>query len=117
MSVQFALSAASAKPTGKRPRFLENWETERLLTITMALATELSVTRQRLDTLERLLAAKGMVARDEVETFTPTKAEAAERGLWQQEFLTRILRVVQQEAEAINATDDTSENIADELAS
>lgn len=116
MSIQMALAGASAKPTGKRPRFLESWEAERAMSIAMALAGELVVTRQRLDTLERLLATKGIVSRDEIESFTPTKAEAAERGLWNQEFLARVLRVVQQEAEALTATDDSSENIAEELA-
>lgn len=116
MSIQQALAGASAKPTGKRPRLLDSWEAERATAITMALAGELVVTRQRLDTLERLLAAKGLVTRDEIDAFTPTKAEAAERGLWNQEFLARILRVVQQEAEALTATDDSSENIAEELA-
>lgn len=116
MSIQMALAAASAKPTGKRPRFLESWEAERAMAITMSLAGELVVTRQRLDTLERLLAAKGIVTREEIDSFTPTKAEAAERGLWNQEFLARVLRVVQQEAEALTATDDSSENIAEELA-
>jgi hypothetical protein len=116
MSIQQALAGASAKPTGKRPRFLESWEAERALAVTMSLAGELVVTRQRLDTLERLLAAKGIVSRAEIDSFVPSKAEAAERGLWNQEFLARVLRVVQQEAEAISALDDTSENIAEELA-
>lgn len=116
MAIQMALAGASAKPTGKRPHFLESWEAERSMAIAMALAGELVVTRQRLDTLERLLAAKGIVSREEIESFTPTKDEAAERGLWNQEFLARVLRVVQQEAEALTATDDSSENIAEELA-
>lgn len=116
MSIQQALAGASAKPTGKRPRFLESWEAERALAVAMSLAGELVVTRQRLDTLERLLAAKGIVTRAEIDSFAPSKAEAAERGLWNQEFLARVLRVVQQEAEAISASDDSSENIAEELA-
>ncbi|AUN32785.1 hypothetical protein [Niveispirillum cyanobacteriorum] len=116
MSIQKALAEASAKPKGKRPRFLESWEAERALAVAMSLAGELVVTRQRLDTLERLLAAKGIVSRAEIDSFAPSKAEAAERGLWNQEFLARVLRVVQQEAEAISASDDSSENIAEELA-
>ncbi|MBB6253072.1 hypothetical protein [Nitrospirillum iridis] len=116
MSIQEALAHASAKPTGKRPRFLESRENERLLCISMALASELSVARLRLDTLERLLASKGVVTPDEIEAFAPTKLAAAERGLWQQEFLARVLRVVQQEEEALTAQDSSSEDIADELA-
>ncbi|WP_029011456.1 hypothetical protein [Niveispirillum irakense] len=116
MSIQQALAGASAKPTGKRPQFLNNWEAERAMAIAMTLAGELAVTRQRLDTLERVLTAKGILTREEIESFVPTKAEAAERGLWNQEFIARVLRVVQQEAEAMSIKDESSEAIADELA-
>ncbi|MFV3076885.1 hypothetical protein [Niveispirillum fermenti] len=116
MSIQQALAGASAKPTGKRPQFLDNWEAERAMAIAMTLAGELAVTRQRLDTLERLLAAKGIVTGEEIDTFVPSKAQAAERGLWNQEFIARVLRVVQQEAEALSVRDETSEAIGEELA-
>jgi hypothetical protein len=76
------------------------------------------VARERVDTLERLLEAKGVVARDEIERFQPTADQAAERGLWMQEYLTRVLRIVQQEAEAIDANaagDLYSEEVAVEV--
>jgi hypothetical protein len=103
MSVAEALRHASDKPTGKRPYFL-NPESERILAITMAVAQELAVARQRVDTLERLLAAKGLVTRDEVEGFAPSAEDYAERSLWTQEFIDRILRIVQQEGQAAEAT-------------
>jgi hypothetical protein len=84
----------------------------------MAVAQELAVARERVDTLERLLEAKGVVARDEIERFQPTSDQAAERGLWMQEYLTRVLRIVQQEAEAIDANaagDLYSEEVAVEV--
>jgi hypothetical protein len=117
VSIEDALAGASAKPAGKRPYFLAP-EVERVLAITMAVAQELAVTRERLDTLERILAAKQVVGRDEIETFAPTKQESAERGLWTQEYLTRILRIVQQEGEAVAHAargDIASEDVAVEL--
>ncbi len=117
MSIADALADASAKPAGKRPYFL-NPETERVMAITMAVAQELAVARDRLDTLERLLEAKGLVLRDEIEGFAPTPRESAERGLWIQEYLARILRIVQQEGEAIGHAargDVASEDVAAEL--
>jgi hypothetical protein len=102
MSIELALRHASDKPTGKRPYFL-NPESERVLAITMAVAQELAVARQRIDTLERLLAVKGMVAREEVEGFTPSAEAYAERALWSEEFIDRILRIVQQEGQAAEA--------------
>lgn len=117
MSTAEALARSSAKPAGKRPYFLAP-ETERVLAITMAAVQELAVARERIDTLERLLESKGVVRRDEIETFAPSADQAAERGLWMQEYLTRVLRIVQQEAEAVEANaagDLYSEEVAVEV--
>ena len=117
MSIPDALARSSAKPAGKRPYFLAP-ETERVLAITMATVQELAVARERIDTLERLLEAKGVIRRAEIEQFAPTPDQAAERGLWMQEYLTRILRIVQQEAEAVEANaagDLYSEEVAVEV--
>jgi hypothetical protein len=117
MSIADALARASAKPAGKRPYFLQQ-ETERVLAITMAIAQELAVARTRIDTLERILKAKGYIEMDEIESFVPSASAAHERALWTQEYLTRILRIVQQEAEAIHAAaqgDLASEDVAKEL--
>jgi hypothetical protein len=110
------LAHAGARPKGKRPWFLDNQDAERLMTIVMALAQETAVLRERLDTVERLLAKKGTITLDDIEQFTPSKAEADARGLMIQEFLARILRVLQQEREALDADDASSEDVAEELA-
>lgn len=115
MSIQDALAQASAKPAGKRPYFHDQ-QVERVLAITMAVVQELAVTRQRLDTVERLLAAQGALSRPAIDGFVPTPEEAAERGLWTQEYLSRVLRIVQQEAEAAQTQGDVaSEDVAVEL--
>lgn len=117
MSKLDPLLLASAKPKGKRPFFLEHRDSERLLTVVMALAQEVSVMRERMDTIERLLEKKKTISRNDIESFAPTKAQAAERGAWTQEFLVRILRSQQQERESLAAADDqSSEDIAEELA-
>jgi hypothetical protein len=110
------LALAGAKSKGKRPYFLEDRDVERLMTITMALAQEVSVLRERLDTVERLLDRENVVRRAAIEEFAPTKAEAEERGRMIEEFLARILRVLQQEREAVSMEDQASEEVADELA-
>ncbi len=118
MSLGLALDTASAKPAGKRPWFLDR-EVERALAIGMAAVQELAVTRQRLDTVERLLEAKGLLSQAEIDAFRPDADQAAERGLWMQEYLARVLRIVQQEGEAIAADargDVRSEDVAVELA-
>jgi len=117
VSIEDALADASAKPAGKRPYFLTP-EVERVMAITMAVAQELAVARERVDTLERLLEDKGILSRSEIENFAPTPRDAAERGLWVQEYLTRILRIVQQEGEAVAHAargDVASEDVAAEM--
>ncbi|MFZ4120832.1 MAG: hypothetical protein ACOYKM_04140 [Caulobacterales bacterium] len=110
------LALAGAKAKGKRPAFLENADTERLLNITLVLIQEVAVMRERIDTLERLLEQKDVLARTDIEAFSPTKAEAAQRGLWMQEYLARVFRVIQQEREGMSADDQYSEEVAEELA-
>ncbi len=88
---------ANAKAKGKRPWFFESKEAERVLNIALALAQELSVTRERLDTLERLLQAKGLMSQAEVDSYVPNKAVATERGMSTQAYLARVLRIISQE--------------------
>lgn len=115
MSFADALSSAGAKPAGKRPYFLEP-QVERVLAITMAVAQELAVARQRADTLERLLKAKGVLSDGEIDAFAPDPQAAAERAMWSQEYIARILRIVQQENEAAAlSVDVASGEVGDEL--
>ena len=118
MSIEAALSGASAKPAGKRPYFMTP-EVERVLAITMSIAQELAVARARLDTLERMLERKGIIARVDIEQFAPSTKEADERRLWTQEYIARILRIVQQEGEAgklAQGADVASEDVATAIA-
>lgn len=106
MSIEEALASASAKAAGKRPYFLDP-QVERVMAIAMAIAQELAVARARLDSLERLLERKGLMTRAELDSFEPSAADSAERGLWTQEYIARVLRIVQQEAEQIKGRDQS----------
>ncbi|MET0238678.1 MAG: hypothetical protein ABW184_02170 [Sphingobium sp.] len=115
MSIADAIADAGAKPAGKRPYFLDE-EVESILAITMAVAQELAVSRQRVDTLERLLEGKGVLSRSEIESFAPDPAAAVERALANQEYIARILRIVQQRNEAADLKNDVaSEEVGSEI--
>ncbi len=115
MSINDAIAEAGAKAAGKRPYFLDE-QVETVLAITMAAVQELAVARQRIDTLERLLEGKGVVSRSEIETFAPDPAAAVERALANQEYIARVLRIVQQRNEAADLTGDVaSEEVGDEI--
>jgi hypothetical protein len=87
-----------------RPYFLAP-EVERVLIVSMTIAQELAVARARIDTLERLLERKGLLTRDEIETFEPNTAESAERGAWTQEYIERVVRILQQEPDEQGRTE------------
>ena len=116
MSAIDPLTLAGKKSKGRRPYFLDT-DIERLTNIVLVLAQELSVVRERADTLERLLEASNVITNAQIETFTPTKQQAQERGAWTQEYLARVFRVLQQEREAATFVDEASSgDVADELA-
>ena len=112
------LKLAGAKPKGKRPYFLKDPDVERVLAVTMALAQEVAVMRERLDTVERVLEAKGTLTQADIESYNPPKPIAETRGAWTQEYLARVLRIYQQEIEALENVDEpSSEDIGHELGS
>lgn len=116
MSIQEALQQAGSKPAGKRPYFMAP-EVERVLAITMALVQELAVSRQRQDTLERLLQSQGVIAPGAIDSFSPDPTAAGQRALWTQEYLARVLRILQQENEAAALGDEPAfEDVATEVA-
>lgn len=79
--------------------FLAEKQTEQVISITMALAMELSVTRERVATLECLLEEKGIISRTELDNYKPNADEVARRSIDIQECLARILLIIQQNSE------------------
>ncbi len=112
------LKLVNAAASGKRPYFFDNPDLDRLIAIVLAMAGELAVARERLDTVERLLARKGTLSLVDIEQFRPDTAEAAERGRWHLEYLARIFRALQQEQELLQRgqAEPSSEEVSGELA-
>ena len=95
------IALAGAKPKGKRPYFFDDPAVERVLAITMAVTQELAVTRERLDSIERLLEKSGTLKRADIDAYVPDPAAATERAEWSRAYIARVLRIVQQEMEAL----------------
>jgi len=102
------IDLAGSKAKGNRPYFLNDKQTEQVMSITMAVAMELSVARERIATLECLLEEKGILTRDEIENYQPSATEVATRSVATQEYLARILRILQQDKEEQMSDDDPS---------
>ena len=109
------IALAGKKAKGKRPQYFEDPAIDRLLSIVMALAGEVAVNRERLDTVERLLETKGSLTRADIEAYKPDRDAGYERGLQHREFIARILRGVQQDMEALEAMEPPVEDVSKAL--
>ena len=89
------------KAKGKRPFYFDNPESDKLLAIAIALAGEVSVLHERLDTLERLVQATGILSIEEIETYQPDEQVAQEREQWRKEYIARVLQIVQEQVESL----------------
>lgn len=90
------------KAKGKRPVYFDEPQLDKLLAIVMALAGEVSVLRERLDTLERLAQAKGILSIEEIEAYQPDEQTAGEREQWRADYIARVLRVVRDEVDSLS---------------
>ena len=78
---------------GGRPHFFDDPAIDQMMTFILELMTEVSVTRERVDTIERLLDAKGSITRADIETYRADDAVEAERVAWREGFVRRVLRM------------------------
>lgn len=107
---------ANRRAKGKRPQFFDDPAVERVLSITMAVATELAVARERIDTLERLLVQQGVLDATAIERYVPDAAAQAARDAWGREYFARVLRILEQDVQAMAEPDAPTEAVMDELA-
>ncbi|WP_166423609.1 hypothetical protein [Paraglaciecola sp. 20A4] len=106
---------AGTKAKGQRPYFLVDKQTEQALSVAMTLAMELSVTKERLASLECMLVDKGVIAKGELDQYQPSKEEVAKRSLETQAYLARVLRIVQQDKEELECDDPDMQTVQDQL--
>lgn len=106
---------ANAKARGKRPQYFDDPALDRMLSMLLAVVAEVSVVRERLDTVERLLQEKGSITRSDIESFVPDREAAQERGELTRAYIARVMRGVQQELEALTAPERSIEDVRDEL--
>jgi hypothetical protein len=84
---------------GRKPQYFADPATDKLLSMVLALTQELSVARDRIDTLERLLDRAGVLATQTVDDYLPTADEAAARALLRAAMLRRVFRGAEKEAQ------------------
>jgi hypothetical protein len=90
---------------GKKPRYFSDPAIDKLLSITLSLVEELSVTRERLDTLERLLEKEGSVTKDKINNYIADDNEALERSTHRKQYIERVFSTIQMELEEATGKD------------
>jgi hypothetical protein len=109
------IARSGARAKGRRPAFFDEPAVDRLYSLTLALAAEMSATRERLDTVERLLEAGGSLKRSDVEDYAPDHAAGQERGEDTRAYIARVMRGFQQEVEAMENPDPPIMDIVEAL--
>ena len=87
-------SEVASLPRGRRPEFTDDPMLDRLYGVTLALVSELAVTRARLDTIERLLERRELLPNSSIEAFRPEAHEAEARARMHEQYLERVLRAL-----------------------
>lgn len=82
---------------GRRPQFFADPQVDRLHGMIMAMATEMAVLYERIDGMERVAAAKGVMLREELAGYRPDAEAQAEREAWRQRFLERLFYLHREE--------------------
>ena len=105
------------KAKGERPYFFSDPSIDKLLAMLMGLAGEVSVLRDRLDTVERLAEQNRLFTRAEVEAYQPDEAALKERAERRALFLGEITRIIQAELEGMEDANEVPYKQALEIVS
>jgi hypothetical protein len=106
---------ANRKAKGERPYFFDDPAVERVLSITMAVATEVAVLRERMDTIERLMESGVPVSKAAIDAYKPDDQAGKERQEWHAAYIARVLRIIHQELQALqdDSLNVSSQKLAD----
>ncbi len=100
---QSAKALRTAK--GKKPQYFSDPAVDKLLSIVVSLAGELSVTRDRLDAVERLLEQHQVFGVTDVDQYRPSAEVEETRSERRSRFIQRFMRVVEAELEEVSGED------------
>lgn len=90
---------------GRRPQYFQDPAVDKLHLMVMALIEELSVTRDRLDTVERLIEKHGLFDVGEIEDYFPDLKADAERTQRRIAYIRRVMKGITDEIENLRGED------------
>ena len=87
---------------GKKPKYLDDGSIDNLMAMIMTLTQEISVLRDRIDTLERMLESKEIISTKEFDDFVPSDDLEMMRKDRRHELLERVLLPIKKRAGVTN---------------
>ncbi len=99
MSESAEVTQLPLKSKGPRPYFFDDPAVDKLLAMLLSVVEELSVEREKRDSLVRLLEEKGVLSAAELAAYMPDSQGLQEREDQRQSLLNAVFRIVLQEAE------------------
>ena len=95
------------KAKGERPHFFDDPAVDKLLAMLMGLAGEVSVMRDRIDTIERIASEKNLFSEEDIENYRASEEVLKQRAERRELFLGEITRIINAELEDME--DDASD--------
>lgn len=103
---------------GKRPQIYGDPVNDTLMSMVLVLASELNVTRDRLDTIERIAADKKLILAEEIDAYQPDQEVLVDREQRRQDFMDRLFYLLRKDITELQEQDsgeryaETIEDIA-----
>ena len=94
------------KAKGKRPYYFSNPDVDKLLSMIMALTGELAIARDRIDTIERVAATKGLFSSDDIENFELDANALQARADRHKQLLREVNRIIVGELEDLEGANE-----------
>ena len=94
------------KAKGKRPYYFSNPDVDKLLSMIMALTGELAIARDRIDTLERVAATKGLFSSEDIENFELNADALQARADRHRQLLREVNRIIVGELEDLEGANE-----------
>jgi hypothetical protein len=100
------------RPKGHHPQYFEQPAVDQLHAAVLALASELAVAFDRIDALERLLAASGALPAGAIDAYKPDEAAVQVRSARHADIAERLLRPFREYREDLFARAEPSAGVA-----
>ena len=96
------------KARGQRPQYFADPAIDRVMAITLSLAGEVSVMRDRMDTIERLCAEGKPFGPSDIDAYEPSSEVQAEREQRRAQYLEQVLLVIQQDVDDLERRSEST---------